>query len=216
MPQDTPIPFGLCQCGCGERTTVYQGKPRKYIVGHVSRGSGRPSACRFSEDGILVYISLTQGKEAIIDAADLPIVAPYRWHASKGHGDIWYAKATIQLGHRRSTTIFMHRIIDGAPEDVQVDHRDHDGLNNRRHNVRRCGHDQNLQNMRKKTSNTSGYIGVQWEKRRRHWVALLLKDGKNTYIGSFRTAKEAAIARDRAALASRGVFAVLNFPEESP
>jgi hypothetical protein len=161
----------------------------------------------------IVSIPLTQGKTAIIDEADLPIIAPYKWRAVRGHGDIWYAKATVSRPDGSSTTIFMHRLIDGASRGVQVDHEDHDGLNNRRSNLRRCSQHQNLQNMRKKSTNTSGYIGVSRDKKR--WCAQIAIDGRHIHIGSFDDPESAARARDAKAIELRGEFAVLNFPRES-
>lgn len=81
------------------------------------------------------YIPLTQGKTAVVDAADLPIVEKYNWIAMKDKWDHYYVGAVdLETGRK----IRMHRLILGAPRGHLVDHADLDTLNNRRRNIRLC------------------------------------------------------------------------------
>ena len=79
-------------------------------------------------------VTLTQGKFALIDAADLPKIAPFRWCAYR-HRNSFYAGTRARRPDGGRCTVDMHRLILGAPKGVEVDHRDNDGLNNRRENL---------------------------------------------------------------------------------
>lgn len=88
-------------------------------------------------------------RDCFIDADDLRLVDAYRgnWYAQrlKGTAAKWYAfvKAWTDSGSR---TIIMHRVICGLTDPlVEAHHRDNDGLNNRRDNLKECDH---LENMR--------------------------------------------------------------------
>jgi hypothetical protein len=59
-----------------------------------------------------VEIPLTQGKVAIIDDQDWPLVAPYRWYAIRNTDRRrWYAVATPLDGNRRKAKVKMHNLI---------------------------------------------------------------------------------------------------------
>jgi hypothetical protein len=81
-------------------------------------------------------------RECWIDTADLALVdIGVTWYAqpAKAPAGKWYATAK-----RNGHTILMHRVILGVTDPhVQVDHRDNDGLNNIRDNLRTCTHKQN-------------------------------------------------------------------------
>jgi hypothetical protein len=91
---------------------------------------------------------------------------------------------------------------------VQVDHVDHDGLNNRRLNLRSASREQNAANSRRPASK-SGYRGVHQQHNR--FVAQISYHGSIVKIGRFSSAEEAARAYDTAARNYQGEFAILNF-----
>jgi hypothetical protein len=70
-------------------------------------------------------IPLTQGKVAIIDDADWPLVAEYNWHASKHPNSRWYAVATVwDQETKKSAKVRMHRLILGLTDPViKGDHK---------------------------------------------------------------------------------------------
>lgn len=89
-------------------------------------------------------IQLTQGKFALVDDADFEWLNQWLWHvADKDKDNSCYA-----IRHLGRTKIGMHRVIMQAPKNRQVDHRDGNGLNNCRNNLRMCTHSENLQNQR--------------------------------------------------------------------
>jgi hypothetical protein len=147
-------------------------------------------------------IQLTRGMVAIVDDADYDFLNQWKWCSFKAGGK-WYAF--------RGPGILMHRLITGAPKEKDVDHRNGNGLDNRRKNLRVCSESQNAFNKNKYKNNTSGFKGV--ERRVNRWQATIRANNKRYYIGSFPTAEDAALAYDRAARELHGSFARLNFPE---
>lgn len=158
------------------------------------------------------YIELTQGKRAIVDDEDYEKVAEFRyWWANKSsNGTRWYAWGKKDGG---CPTVGLHWLIANPPAGFVVDHKDHDGLNNVRNNLRWCTHADNTHNSRIRKDNTSGYKGVGLHKFQGKiwWRARIAANGKRKTIGHYRTAVEAALAYDRAARELHGEFAYTNF-----
>ncbi len=106
-------------------------------------------------DGDLAYIELTQGKEAVIDAADVPLVAQYPWHVVFGSR---YPYAAYK---GKGIFLLMHRLITGCPAGKVVDHLSHDTLDNRRANLKVCTSSENSLHRKGAASNSStGIRGV--------------------------------------------------------
>lgn len=161
---------------------------------------------------IEVTIPLTRGKVAIIDQADYHLVAPYRWYASLQHGK-WYAVASVYVSPGVTTKIGMHAVIMSKDANGRTpDHKDHDGLNNRRSNLRFATASQQASNAVTGKNNASGYKGVQ--ARGAKWSMTIMKDGATWYEGGFTSAEGAARAYDAKAKELHGEFAYLNFPQE--
>jgi hypothetical protein len=147
-------------------------------------------------------IKLTQGKVALVDDEDFEYLNQWKWHAHKDRLNYWYAIRTVS-GKR----IPMHRQIMNTPKDRQVDHIDHNGLNNQRSNLRNCTRSQNQMN--RKAFGKSKYIGVNFKSNK--IVAQIHVHGKKYHLGYFNTEEAAAIARDIASKKYYGEFANLNF-----
>lgn len=151
-------------------------------------------------------IPLTKGLVALVDTEDFDLLSPYSWRAD-GSDDRrrgLYAVADID-----GRTVRMHRLIAGAQPGQRVDHRNHDGLDNRRRNLRLCTNQQNARNRRPNTVSQSGMKGVSVS-RGRYQVSICI-DGKAQYLGLFADRYLAALAYDDAAAAHFGDFARLNF-----
>lgn len=134
------------------------------------------------------------GLFAIVDEADAERVLAYRWHPTFTPHTT-YADCTVTLGNGKYQTVRMHRLITNAPPGTQVDHVNHDGLDNRRENLSVGTRAENLQNHRGayRTSKT-GFIGVH--PLRGHFQATVQVNKTVHYVGFFDTAEEAARARD--------------------
>jgi len=147
----------------------------------------------------------------LIDDADRLLVAGFPWRVflPKGYyGSQRYACAWVGQQH-----FYMHRLIAGAAQGVQVDHRNGNGLDNRRFNLRITDGTHNQANRGKQRGvNTSEYKGVWWDKGRQRWMAGIHVDGHSRSLGRFDEEIAAAQAYDEAALEAWGEFARLNFP----
>jgi len=163
-------------------------------------------------------ILLTQGKVALVDDDDFDRMNKYKWYASKDvKNNDWYARRneTIQRGSRKTfkqKTIRMHQEIFNFKYQL-IDHANHNGLDNRKCNLRACTYSENKKNSRQYKNNTSGFIGVSWHKIRRKWYAYVNKNGVRFSLGYFDDKIEAGKIVDKKSIELFGEFAVLNFPE---
>ncbi|HEF7276356.1 TPA: HNH endonuclease, partial [Yersinia enterocolitica] len=78
------------------------------------------------------------------------------------------------------------------------DHIDHNRVNNRLNNLRVVTNKQNNQNRTRPSNNTSGTIGVYWNKFSRKWHSIIVVDGKEKSIGYFDDINNAVTARKQA------------------
>jgi len=149
-------------------------------------------------------IPLTQGKFALVDKEDYEYLCQWKWYACKDH-NTFYAQASIYK-NGKPTTIGMHRLILDAK---QIDHKDGNGLNNQKENLRPCNGHQNQAN-RRPTKGTSKYKGVYWNKQCNKWKSRIQFNGKRIHLGLFDSEIEAAKAYDKAAKLHFGEFARFN------
>jgi hypothetical protein len=175
--------------------------------------SGKPFLLEFN----MKTIPLTQGKFAIVDDEDYEELSKYKWFViNRRHS---YAVRNSYGRHRHR--IYMHREVIGMPssDNGPVDHINHNGLDNRKCNLRICSNNQNRQNSRKqKKIASSKYKGVCWHKgsiykglrQRGFWSAHIGQNKKQIYLGVFKTEVDAADAYDRKAKELFGDFAYLN------
>lgn len=148
--------------------------------------------------------------EVIYDDADHELISSYKWRLRKGRYT-FYAQAHVN-SEEKMTTIQMHILIMGIGN---IDHRNGNGLDNTRVNLRHSTSSQNNANAKKRADNTSGFKGVHKDKRYANssYMAYITKDGKRVHLGSFDTKINAAIAYNNAALKLHGEFARLNIIE---
>lgn len=162
-------------------------------------------------DGGPVRIPLSRGLFALVDRADVPLVAGHRWRAfrRKKGGEAFYAMCDVKVGGR-TKNILMHRLLLNVHgSNLEVDHADRDGLNNTRANIRVCTKSQN--NANRVFPNPTGYRGV-WRTAWGTFRAGIGHDGCNISLGTFPSSLQAAVAYDDAARRLFREFAILNFP----
>lgn len=153
-------------------------------------------------------IKLTQGKTAIVDDEDYEWLNQIKWHAQRSKYT-WYAVNCSWVEGKPLHTK-MHRLILGAKPGEQVDHRDHDGLNNRRSNIRTATKIQNMGNMMPNTGSSSKFKGVYIDKSTGRWKVAIQVNKRPIYLGKYQDETEAARMYDTAALKHFGDFALTN------
>lgn len=157
-------------------------------------------------------IPLTQHRFAIVDRCDVDKVCQLRWHV-RPHESGFYAVSRGAGRPRSAPKIIMHRFVLDADDGVIIDHINHDGLDNRRANLRIATYNQNRANqtINRQASSGSRYLGVRRVESGK-WEVCLRWNGERFYVGLFDSEVVAAIARDRKAIELHGEFASLNFP----
>ena len=154
-------------------------------------------------------IQLTQGYVALVDDENYEWINGFKWCMRKDRNNV-YAKRAIRVNGRHKT-IQMHYLIMGEnPLKLMIDHRDGDGLNNRKENLRFCTNQENQMNSRSQKNSSSIHKGVYWNKKDGKWMARICISGHQIYLGSFDIEVDAAIAYNTAAIKYYGEFAKLN------
>ena len=135
-----------------------------------------------------VVIYNKQHKEiarALIDLDDLDKVKDLKWHLNHGYV-------------RNNEIGSLHRLVMDCPENMVIDHINHNPLDNRKSNLRICTQQQNLMNLSKNSNNTSGVTGVSWSKVKNKWMSIIVINRKTIFLGYFNNKEDAIEARKQA------------------
>jgi hypothetical protein len=152
-------------------------------------------------------IPLTRGKATMVDDDDYERLSKHKWYAFEDRKTFYACRG---ISFPKDRTIWMHREIMDTPSGMETDHKDGNGLNNQKYNLRICSRSQNAMNIKIRGDNTSGYKGVYRSTHDTKWVAQIIINSKNIYLGSFENKSMAAIAYNEAAYQYFGEFARLN------
>lgn len=152
-------------------------------------------------------IKLTLGKVAIVDDEDFEYLSQWKW-TTKKHRNTFYARRNMKLPNGKNKDFKMHRVIMGVTDPRQlVDHRDNDGLNNQKSNLRPCSLNENQHN-RISRKGSSKFKGVRKDGNK--WYAQIMSYRVKRNLGSFDNEIDAAKAYNDAAIIYHGEFAHLN------
>jgi hypothetical protein len=143
----------------------------------------------------------------MVDDCDFQKAISRKWHLTKD-------------GYARSTTtpyICLHQLVLGKlSSGKEVDHKNGDGLDCQKGNLRAATHQQNGANLKKQKRNKSGFKGVWYWRKVGKYQAYITKRKSRKHLGLFESAIEAAKAYDEAAKELFGEFAKTNFPMRFP
>lgn len=161
---------------------------------------------------VFFEVKLSRGYFAKVEKEDYELICNIKWHLIKTKK----ANAVYAYHKFGKKNISMHRFIyehhfGPIPSGMIIDHKDGDGLNNVKSNLRVCTYSENCANVGKKRKNpTSKYKGVFFEKSCNRWRAKIKKQHKDIHIGVYKTEIEAASAYNSVAKEIYGEFAFLN------
>jgi hypothetical protein len=185
----------------------------------------------------LIIESPTHGRVVVLyDAEDEEKILAHRWRVrSSRDGRDLYIQTTIPhpdgewyyppsgIRQRRQTSLQLHRLIMNTPKGMQTDHISGDTLDNRKENLRVATSAENSRNRGKSRTNTSGFKGVTYVKKKKHminerskpWKARIRHNGKLIHLGMFATPEEAGKAYDDKAKELWNIVdpRMLNFPD---
>lgn len=147
-------------------------------------------------------IKLTKGRHTLVDDLDFEQLG----------GEKWLCQTTLcgkyAARKEKGKYVYLHRVILGARKGQYVDHKNGDGLDNRRANLRICTNAENGRNRRGlNKNNTSGFRGVCRYKKTARWTAQIMVMHKNIKLGVFSNKKDAHIAYRKASKKHFGDFA---------
>jgi len=151
------------------------------------------------------------GLIALVDDEDYPLVSRHRWISN----ELKHTHYGITIINNHN--IQLHRFILGSTKwnahKPVIDHINHNGLDNRKENLRWASYSENAQNRR--DSVIDGLLGVTWIKSSRKWAASIGYKGKSMRLGKFDSAEDAARAYDKQARFLFGKHATVNFESEA-
>lgn len=152
-----------------------------------------------------------QGQVALVDDEDFEFLLSFEnWFAQLDLKTI-YARTKIKGRATPMHRLIVERVLRYFKGDV--DHKDRNGLNNQRSNLRVATASQNAANSSLRETNISGFKGVSWSKATGKWRAQIGINGTHFHLGCFNDPIEAAKAYDCAAYSTWKEFAWLNFGE---
>lgn len=158
-------------------------------------------------------IPLTRGYVALVDDEDYERISAFKWCAHVGHrkdGSIAgiYAGRGWQVDGKNKYELLHRSVLRMSDPKIKIDHKNHNGLDCQKHNLRVATHENNTRNARLRRDSSSGFKGVSLHKDGK-WRAYIGSEPV-TYLGLFVTKEDAARAYNVAAEKMFGEYACLN------
>ncbi len=163
-------------------------------------------------------IKLSRGAVALVDDEDFEHLSKHKWSLVPGNRGTAYAAAQIKNAQGEWRFRRMHRFIMGSKDPaLYIDHRNGNGLDNRKENLRVATPLENGRNRTRALKNKTGFRGVQPRLGGgKCFQAVIRVNHKLICLGSYDTAEDAARAYDKAAKQHFQDFCgFLNFPDEA-
>lgn len=164
-------------------------------------------------EGDTAILTLPSGEEVFLDAADVHLIAGYRWYRMRDNQRGITLAQGVRKTNGRCEKVQMHRLIFGFTKGVgrNLRHRDGNGLNNRRSNLETTGSlNGRSRGDKTKLTTTTPFKGVTRRRKHGSWFAAIKIAGRVIYLGSYPTDVDAAVAYDQAARQHFGPHARTN------
>lgn len=182
-----------CTCKCGNKSVVLGMLLKKGATrscGCHKHGGRRDNEYQFTNKGYVIGRPTNSDNLFYVDSEDFKTV--------KNH--IWSERCGYMMTYINCKRVRMHRLIIGEeniPEDMVIDHINHNTRDNRRCNLRVVTKRQNSLNSRMQYNNTSGYPGVGLVDNNK-WKATIVVNDKQITLGRYDTKEEAIRVRKAA------------------
>lgn len=202
FPNGRRKPKYLCKCECGSIVSV-----NKFSLVY---GYSKSCGCRRSKRDEYVikeeYAELItdSGDKALIDISDIEELKQVYWYKQK---DGYFR------GKSNGKYILLHRFIMNCPENMVVDHINHDKSDNRKCNLRIVTSHQNSMNSSARKTNISKRVGVHWNKRDCLWYATIGYKYRHIHLGAYKKYEDAVHAREEAEKKYFGKYAYSNLQD---
>lgn len=149
---------------------------------------------------------LNSNEYVLLNRDDYDLMSKHKWYLFENKRNKYAQNHNGEL---------MHRLIMNAKEGQVIDHKNGNGLDNRKDNLRFVTLSQNNMNARKMRDKSSKYKGVSWHKDNKKWRAEINCKDVKKFLGYFDNEIEAGEAYDKEALKLYGEYAKLNFSPHS-
>ncbi|MET7041037.1 HNH endonuclease [Clostridium botulinum] len=185
----------ICKCECGNIIEARGDRLR----------TGKTKSCgcskHFNEfiDKVEYIIGIdSKGEQFTFDKCDYEFIKQYCWYVDKT-GYVVYKD--------KKGTHYLHRVLMKAKIGQFIDHINNNKKDNRRENLRFATQQQNNFNKSIQNNNTSGIVGVRYDKSVNKWIAYIGYNNKNIRLGAFKNKKDAIKVRKEAEKKYFGEFA---------
>lgn len=135
--------------------------------------------CNDHAEIILLNKQCEEVGRALIDLDDVEKCKQYKWHTKAGQNTL-YVIATIS----ETSKIFLHRLVLGYCGNMDIDHINHKGLDNRKKNLKICSHSENLTNQHNYNNGVRKVLSGRYR-------ATIVQNNKSLYIGTYNSEEEA-------------------------
>lgn len=190
----------LCNCDCGNNNIIVLGsaltrKKRPTLsCGCLQKDKSSGITLNNYEivnDEYMIGYTSNTNKPFIFDIDDFEKIKQFHWY-EENNG---YIRSS---GKKKEDKVHIHRLIMGFPNNMNIDHINHDTFDNRKTNLRIVTVSQNAMNHIKGSNNTSGITGVVWVKDRNKWKSQIKANGRIIFLGEYSNFEEAIKARKEA------------------
>lgn len=162
---------------------------------------------RFEDSTCYVDCFDTKGNlrgSIIIDIEDYDLVKNYQWHIENSRAGLQYGQANLKNDNPKGKTIRMHRLL--IPNAEQIDHINHNGLDNRKANLRICNNRENNCNKHFQMNPKSGYTGIRYNEKVGSYYVRIMVQKKEISLGHYKTLEDALEARKQGEIKYFGNF----------